>query len=96
MHGVKGVYLAPLKIASPRSPTFIDQVSLGADFGLVRSKNGELFSYGLNVKGQLGLGDLEARSTLNDVGSLNQYGVVKHVAAGSDFVICLVDTNYMP
>ena len=68
--GVKGVYLAPLKIASPR-PTFIDEVSMGHDFGIVRNKNGELFSYGLNSSGQLGIGDSESRSTLNSLVTLN-------------------------
>ena len=48
--GVKGMYLAPLKIASPR-PTFIDSISMGADFGIVKNKTGELFTYGLNTKG---------------------------------------------
>ena len=48
--GVKGVYLAPLKIASPR-PTFIDQLSVGPDFGVVRNRNGELFTYGCNARG---------------------------------------------
>lgn len=68
--GVKGMYLAPLKIASPR-PIFIDQISLGEDFGVIKNKNGEIFTYGINGAGQLGLGDKESRSTLNSLVSLN-------------------------
>ena len=60
-----------MKIASPR-PTFIDEISMGYDFGVVKNKNGELFSYGLNSNGQLGLGDSESRSTLNSLVELNQ------------------------
>ena len=48
--GVKGSYLAPLKIASPR-PIFIDHVSTGKDFGIVKNRNGELFTYGVNAEG---------------------------------------------
>ena len=88
--GVKGVYLAPLKIASPR-PIFLDQLVLGADFGVVKSKNGELFTYGKNDKGQLGLGDRESRSTLNSLNELNRCGRVKNVAVGANFVICTAD-----
>ena len=66
---------------------------MGHDFGVVRNKNGELFTYGVNAKGQLGLGDTESRTTLNSVDSLNAFGVVKGVAAGSNFVICLVDQH---
>ena len=44
---------------------------MGDDFGVVKNKNGELFTYGVNAKGQLGLGDKEARSTLNSLVSLN-------------------------
>ena len=69
--GVKGIYLAPLKIASPR-PTFIDEISMGFDFGIVKNRDGELFTYGLNSSGQLGLGDAESRSTLNSLNQLNQ------------------------
>ena len=49
---------------------------MGNDFGIVKNKNGELFSYGLNSSGQLGLGDAESRSTLNPLVQMNQYGVV--------------------
>ena len=64
---------------------------MGHDFGIVRNKNGEVFTYGVNGKGQLGLGDTESRSTLNSVDQLNSFGAVKGVAAGSNFVVCLVD-----
>lgn len=90
--GVKGIYLAPLKIASPR-PTFIDQIAMGAGFGVVKNKLGELFTYGMNEVGQLGLGDNQSRSTLNCMVQLNQQGVVKLVAAGSNFAIALLDSR---
>ena len=64
------MYLAPLKIASPR-PIFIDQVSMGSDFGIVKNKKGEIFTYGVNQSGQLGLGDQESRSSINSLVSLN-------------------------
>ena len=90
--GVKGVYLAPLKIASPR-PIFIDHVSMGADFGIIKNKKGEVFTYGSNSAGQLGLGDNESRSSLNSLDSINQLGTIRKMAAGSNFVVCLVDMS---
>ena len=69
---------------------------MGVDFGVVKNKTGELFTYGLNTKGQLGLGDNESRSSLNSLVSLNTQGSVRNMAAGSNFVICLVDEAPTP
>ena len=34
---IKGVYLVPLKIASPR-PIHFDEISMGADFAIVKNE----------------------------------------------------------
>lgn len=44
---------------------------MGIDFGIVRNRKGELYTYGVNQNGQLGLGDIESRSSLNSLVSLN-------------------------
>ena len=42
------------------SPSF-QQVSCGSEHSFALSKDGEIYSWGLNFKGQLGLGDFENR-----------------------------------
>ena len=64
---------------------------MGSDFGIVKNKKGEVFTYGVNSFGQLGLGDNESRSTLNSLVQLNKHGVIRRMAAGFNFVVCLVD-----
>jgi alpha-tubulin suppressor-like RCC1 family protein len=47
---------------SPQDASFaFQQVSCGSEHSYALSKDGEVFSWGLNFKGQLGLGDFENR-----------------------------------
>lgn len=59
------------------------QVACGPDFTCVVTKDGSLYTFGLNSHGQLGLGDYENRSTPTRVNALNGIEIRKVACGGS-------------
>jgi len=51
----------------------IDQIACGWQHSMATTRNGFLFSWGLNVSGQLGLGDFVDRSTPEHVKILAEH-----------------------
>ena len=58
--GTFGEYLCPTEVAKSDG-IFVD-VSVGSSFGSAVHENGSIWTWGTNSKGELGLGDMEARN----------------------------------
>ena len=57
----------PAKIESPQLVNFspkiqVDKIFCGCDYTYILANKGEVYSWGVNIKGQLGLGDFENRA----------------------------------
>jgi alpha-tubulin suppressor-like RCC1 family protein len=59
----------------------IDQFSCGWQHSLALTANGFVFSWGLNVFGQLGLGDFVDRFEPQQIKNLSEYKIV-NISAG--------------
>lgn len=69
----------------------IQNVALGNGFGLCFDSNGILYGWGNNNSGELGLGDYEHRTNINQIVTL-QNKVIKDFSCGGNFVIALGNT----
>ena len=72
----------------------ISKVSLGGEHTLILSEQNILYSFGLNIFGQLGLGDNSNRQFPTNVYlSLNYGEEIKKISAGAQHSIILTDKN---
>lgn len=69
----------------------VQKVSLGKNFGTVMTEKGDVYVWGSNDVGQLGLGDLVDRPTPSKLTTLKNK-VITSISAGSTFVIALGET----
>ena len=77
----------PQKLQLPR----IQQISSGYGFTICLSNDGELYSFGQNIYGQLGLGDNEESNSPKKIESLKN---VEFVECGGYYIICkTIDNN---
>lgn len=58
-------------------------MSVGGSFGIARDRDGNLFSWGQNQSGELGLSDLKTRLYPNPITALKQKFISKAVCGGS-------------
>lgn len=82
--GVFGEYLVPTRL----SVTACKEVSIGGNFGMALDVNGELYSWGANSNGELGLGDFEPKIAPTLVTNLRGKAV-KKLSCGGNYVIAL-------
>ena len=85
--GVFGEYLTPTRL----SIGMCKDISIGGNFGIALDLNGELYSWGANSNGELGVGDNEPRLSPTLVTQLKGKHV-KKLSAGGNYVIALGNT----
>ena len=69
----------------------IKNIALGTQFGVCIDSSGSLYGWGNNQNGELGLGDYEPRSNINQIITL-QNKTIKDFSCGGNFVIALGNT----
>ena len=82
----------PTRIALPLMNIPVVEISCGWQHTLAVTSNGFLYSWGLNINGQLGLGDYTDRDTPTFVESMIGQNIVK-VAAGHSHSAMITDSN---
>ena len=85
--GVFGEYLTPTRLPV----AMCKDISIGGNFGIALDLNGELFAWGANSNGELGVGDNEPRLSPTLVTQLKGKHV-KKISAGGNYVIALGNT----
>ena len=90
--GVGGLLLGPLKtgVVSLLGGSKVEAIAAGRDHSLALTKSGEVYAWGLNESGQLGLGDKEDRFTPTKVPGLPR---VKAIAAGLEHSLALTESG---
>jgi len=72
----------------------IDDIDIGLNFAICLDSEGNLYSWGNNTNGELGLGDFENRDSFNNIIALKGRKI-KGIQCGGDFVLVLGNTmNY--
>lgn len=66
----------------------VEEVSIGGQFGLARTKRQGIISWGRNSAGQRGNGDCNAIEGISRVTALDEK-MITHVESGHNFVLCL-------
>lgn len=83
--GIFGEYVLPHKVMNRGK-----EIAVGGNFTLVLDEQDNLFTWGNNLNGELGIGDFDARNSPAQVSSL-QGKKVRVMACGSNFVLALGD-----
>lgn len=87
---ILGEFLTPKKLKVSSCP--IIDAALGGSFALVMDSKGNIFSWGTNQNGELGLNDFDSRPTPTLIPSLKNKRL-KKILAGGNFAICLGQEN---
>jgi len=87
----ESIVYAPRRIGA-LSGTFVIQVTCGDRFTAALTREGQLFSWGANDYGQLGVGDDEERDQPTSVEWM-QNVVVKAIAAGGEFMAAIIGND---
>ncbi len=85
----------PAVVSLPGQSGTVTQVASGSDFSLILTSSGQLYAFGDNEYGQLGIADNVGATTANPTPTLvtlpGQAGVITHIAAGQFY--SLVSTS---
>lgn len=84
--GVFGEYLSPQRFQALDQDVFFKHVSIGGTFGAAVSKEGSVWTWGMNTNGELGVGDNEPRLYPVAVQSIHHKNVEK-VSCGGSFAL---------
>ena len=89
------VYPTPTLIALPGENGPVTQVAAGSDYALALTSSGQLYAFGDNSDGQLGLPLTTSHTTTPTLVAVPGHGTVTQVAAGSDHTLVATSTGQL-
>jgi X-linked retinitis pigmentosa GTPase regulator len=89
-NSIFGEYLVPKKIKFSKYP--IIEIALGSSFGVAVDCRYNLFAWGSNSNGELGIGNYQSRSNPVCITALKGKKITK-IGAGGSFCMCLGENN---
>lgn len=88
---ILGEFYSPKKLKVSSYPVI--DAALGGSFALIMDSKGNIYTWGTNQNGELGLGDFDSRNVPTQIPFLKGKKI-KKIASGGTFSICLGQENY--